>query len=293
LGAALAESVIAGRDKLTILADKSLITFGSWLEQLIAESSGKEGKGIIPVDREPLGDTALYGEDRLFVYLRTSGEFDEDVLALREAGHPVLEIPVVEMYDLGAEFYRWEFSIAIACHLLGVNAFDQPNVEDAKKRAKARIADYRVKRRLEEGEFVLLENAKPELSNFLAKVEIGDYIAIAAFLPRTSEIIAELQDLRCALRDKTRLAVTLGFGPRFLHSTGQLHKGGPNTGLFLQITADPVKDINIPTQGLSFGTLELAQALGDYEALVAKDRRILRVHLSSPGDVHQLIELVK
>ena len=293
LGAVLGESVLAGRDKLTILADEPLITFGSWLEQLIAESSGKEGKGIIPVDREPVGDVTLYGEDRLFVYLRKTGEYDDKVLVLREAGHPVLEIPVIETYDLGKEFYRWEFAIAIACHLLGVNAFDQPNVEDAKKRAKARIADYRVKRRLEEGEFVPLDEAQPALSDFLAKAKTGDYIAIAAFLPRTGGMITELQELRRALRDKTKNAVTLGFGPRFLHSTGQLHKGGPNTGLFLQITAKPDKDINIPTQGLSFGTMELAQALGDYEALAAKDRRILRIHLSSPGDVHKLLDLVK
>jgi len=293
LGAVLAEAAIAGRDKLTILADEPLITFGSWLEQLIAESSGKEGKGIIPVDREPVGEVSLYGDDRLFVYLRKTGEYDENLLSLREAGQPVLEISIIDNYDIGAEFYRWEFAIAVACHLLGVNAFDQPNVEDAKKRAKARIEVYRKKRRLEKGEFVPLEEAQPALSNFLEKSVAGDYIAITAFLPRTGDMITELQELRCALRDKTRRAVTLGFGPRFLHSTGQLHKGGPNTGLFLQITADPEKDINIPTQGLSFGTLELAQALGDYEALEAKDRRIIRVHLSSPEDVHKLIELVQ
>lgn len=293
LGAVLGESALAGRDKLTILADEPVVTFGSWLEQLVAESSGKEGKGIIPVDREPVGDVSRYGDDRLFVYLRQTGEYDDNILALRKAGYPVLEIPVAEMYDLGTEFYRWEFAIAVACHILGVNAFNQPNVEDAKKRAKARIADYKEKRKLEEGEFVPLENAQPALSGFLAKAEAGDYIAIAAFLPRTGEMITELQELRRILRDRTRRAVTLGFGPRFLHSTGQLHKGGPNTGLFLQITSNPDKDINIPTQGLSFGTLELAQALGDYEALTVKDRRILRVHLSSPSDVQKLIDLVK
>jgi len=293
LGAVMAESALAGRDKLTVLADEPLVTFGSWLEQLIAESSGKEGKGIIPVDREPPGDVSVYGGDRLFVYLRQTGEYDKNVAALRGAGHPVLELPVPDAYDLGAEFYRWEFAIAVACHILGINAFDQPNVEDAKKRAKARIASYQEKGQLEAGEFVPLDEAGESLSDFLKKAEKGDYIAISAFLPRTSEMIAALQDLRCALRDKTQLAVTLGFGPRFLHSTGQLHKGGPNTGLFLQITADPLDDIDIPTQGLSFGTLELAQALGDYEALTAKDRRILRVHLSRPEDVNKLNDLVK
>ena len=292
LGAVMAEAALAGRDKLTILADEPLVTFGSWLEQLIAESSGKEGKGIIPVDREPVGDVSVYGQDRLFVYLRQTGEYDESVMTLREGGQPVLEIPVSEIYDLGVEFYRWEFAIAVACHILGVNAFDQPNVEDAKKRAKARIASYQEKGKLEAGEFVPLEETKSALSSFLKRAMPGDYIAIAAFLPRTAEMIAALQDLRVAIRAKTKCAVTLGFGPRFLHSTGQLHKGGPNSGLFLQITADPQEDIEIPTQGLSFGTLELAQALGDYEALGAKDRRLLRVHLSKPDEVYEFENLI-
>jgi transaldolase/glucose-6-phosphate isomerase len=293
LGAVMADSALKGRDKLTILADEPLITFGSWLEQLIAESSGKDGKGIVPVDREPLGDASVYGEDRLFVYLRQTGEHDENAAALRNAGHPVLELPVPETYDLGTEFYRWEFAIAVACHILGVNAFDQPNVEDAKKRAKARITDYQEKGKLEEGEYVPLEEAGSAIADFLTRSQAGDYLALAAFLPRTGEMIEVLQDLRRALRDKTNLAVTLGFGPRFLHSTGQLHKGGANNGLFLQITADPVEVIEIPTQNISFGTLELAQALGDYEALVAKDRRVLRVHLSRPDEVRKLIELFR
>ena len=292
LGAVMAEAALAGRDKLTILADTPLVTIGSWLEQLIAESSGKDDKGIVPVDREPLGDVSVYGQDRLFVYLRQTGDYDENIAALQTAGQPVLEIPVPETYDLGAEFYRWEFAIAVACHILGVNAFDQPNVEDAKKRAKARIADYQEKGKLEEGEFVPLKDAGPALSKFMNASKEGDYIAIAAFLPRNAEMIAALQDLRVAIREKTKRAVTLGFGPRFLHSTGQLHKGGANNGLFLQITADPVDDIDIPTQGMSFGTLELAQALGDYEALTARGRRVLRVHLPEPDDVRKLAELI-
>ena len=288
----MAEAALAGRDKLTILADTPLVTIGSWLEQLVAESSGKDDKGIVPVDREPLGEVSVYGQDRLFVYLRQTGEYDENIAALQTAGQPVLEIPVPETYDLGAEFYRWEFAIAVACHILGVNAFDQPNVEDAKKRAKARIADYQEKGKLEEGEFVPLKDAEPALLEFLKGSRDGDYIAIAAFLPRNAEMIAALQDLRVAIRDKTKRAVTLGFGPRFLHSTGQLHKGGANNGLFLQITADPLEDIDIPTQGMSFGTLELAQALGDYEALTARGRRVLRVHLPSPEDVREIVKLV-
>ena len=208
----------------------------------------KRAKGIIPVDREPPGEVNVYGKDRLFVYLRQTGELDEMIVALREAGQPVLEIPVPRAYDLGAEFYRWEVATAVACHILGVNAFDQPDVQDSKDRTKAKIAEYKKKGKLEEGEFVCLEDAKPVLKEFLKQRKDGDYIAINAYLPRNEEMIAALQDLRVALREKTKCAVTLGFGPRFLHSTGQLHKGGPDNGLFLQITADPLDDIEIPSK---------------------------------------------
>jgi transaldolase/glucose-6-phosphate isomerase len=289
LGAVMAEAALAGRDKLTILADAPLVAFGSWMEQLIAESSGKAGTGILPVDREPLADPAVYGDDRLFVYLRQTGELAESLAALREAGHPVLEISVPTAYELGAEFYRWEVATAVACHVLGVNAFDQPNVEDAKLRTKARIAAYQKSGKLEAGEFVPLQDAGPAMEKFLKRSKNGDYIAIMGFLPRNTEMIAALQDLRVAIRDKTKRAVTVGFGPRFLHSTGQLHKGGANNGLFLQITAGPVEDIHIPTQRHSFGTLELAQALGDYEALKASGRRVLRVHLSRPDEINDLM----
>lgn len=292
LGAVLGESAFAGRDKLTIIADPPLVTVGSWLEQLVAESSGKDGKGIVPVDREPLGDASVYGQDRLFVYLRQSGRYDQSLAALRESGQPVIEIDVPTAYDLGAEFYRWEFATAVACHILGVNAFDQPNVEDAKLRAKSRIAAYQESGHLEAGEFVSLNDAKPALAAVLSGLKNRDYIAIMGFLPRESEMINALQDLRVAIRNATKSAVTLGFGPRFLHSTGQLHKGGPNNGLFLQITADPVEDIAIPTQGISFGTLELAQAQGDFEALKSKERRVLRIHLSRPDEVRRLKELI-
>jgi len=292
LGAVIAEAALAGRDKLTLVADAQLVSFGSWLEQLIAESSGKDGTGIVPVDREPLGDASVYGDDRLFVYLRQTGEYDESLRALHEAGHPVLEIAVPTAYDLGVEFYRWEVATAVACHILGVNAFNQPNVEDAKKRAKARIAAYQESGKLEAGEFVPLPDAQPALEEFLKESNDGDYIAIMGFLPRKSEMIAALQDLRVAIREVTKRAATLGFGPRFLHSTGQLHKGGADNGLFLQITADPLEDIDIPTQEMSFGTLELAQALGDYEALRANGRRVLRVHLSRLDEVQKIISLI-
>jgi len=292
LGAIMAEAALAGKDKLTVLADTRLVTVGSWLEQLIAESSGKDGKGIVPVDREPLGDVSAYGPDRLFVYLRQTGEHDEAASLLRTAGHPVLEIAVADAYDLAVEFYRWEFAVAVACHILGVNAFDQPNVEDAKQRAKAQISAYQESGKLPEGEHVALQGASSALAEFLGQIKAGDYIAINAYLPRNEEMVEELQALRVTLRNKSKSAVTLGFGPRFLHSTGQLHKGGPNTGLFLEITASPVDDMEIPTKEMSFGTLELAQALGDYEALTARERRVLRVHLSRPADVGEIAKLI-
>ncbi|MFZ5820420.1 MAG: bifunctional transaldolase/phosoglucose isomerase [Chloroflexota bacterium] len=292
LGAVLAEAALRGRDKLTLLADAPLATFGSWLEQLLAESSGKDGIGIIPVDREPVGDLPVYKKDRLFVYLRQTGEFDQQVGALREAGQPVLEIAVGNAYDLGAEFYRWEVATAVACHILGVNAFDQPDVEDAKKRARTKIAEFQEKGSLPVGEFVSLADAKPALKNFLAQAKAGDYVAILAYLPRSSEMTTALQDLRVAIRKKTRCAVTLGFGPRYLHSTGQLHKGGADNGLFLLVTAEPAQDIEIPTQSMSFGALERAQALGDYEALQARGRRLLHVHISQPDAVSALLKKI-
>ncbi len=292
LGAVMAEATLAGRDKLTILADAALITVGSWLEQLIAESSGKKGRGIVPVDREPIGDVSSYGEDRLFVYLRQTGEHDEVMPELLAAGHPTLEIAVPTSYDLAAEFYRWEIATAVACHILGVNAFDQPDVEDAKLRARSQITAYQESGKLADGEYVELKDAKVALSDFLKQARAGDYFAIAAFLPRNMVMIADLQGLRVAIRNKTKSAVTLGFGPRFLHSTGQLHKGGANNGLFLQITADPENDIEIPTQDISFGTLERAQAIGDYEALGARGSRVLRIHLSNPNEVQKLAKFI-
>ncbi|MBN1452175.1 MAG: bifunctional transaldolase/phosoglucose isomerase [Anaerolineales bacterium] len=298
LGVVLAEAALVGRDKLTILADAPLASLGSWLEQLIAESSGKGSKGIVPVDREPLGAVTDYGKDRLFVYLRQAGELDKQVAALREAGQPVLEISIPTAYDLGAEFYRWEVATAVACHILGVNAFDQPDVQDSKDRTKAKIATYQKKGALEAGEFVALKEAKAALKEFLKQVKKDDYLAVNAYLPRDEDRISALQDLRIALRQATGCAVTLGFGPRFLHSTGQLHKGGPDNGLFLQITADPLEDIDIPAHGkdsasgMSFGTLERAQALGDYEALEARGRRVLRLHLSNPDEVGKIVKLI-
>src|SRR5688572_22187552 len=303
LGAILGQAALEGRDKLTILADAPLSAFAGWIEQIIAESSGKNGKGILPVPLEPLGDIGVYGADRLIVYLRQSGEFDEELKALREAGHPVLEYAIPDVYDVGAEIYRWEVATAVACSVLGVNAFDQPNVETSKKITKAKVADYQKKGRLKEGRpswkkdgvsiftssSVTGASLKTILNSFFKKAKPNGYIAINAYLPRNAEMIDALQAMRVAIRAKTGNAVTAGFGPRFQHSTGQFHKGGPKNALFIQITADPEKDMDVPTQGLTFATLIRAQALGDYEALIEAGRKVLHVHLSNVEDMEKLI----
>lgn len=287
LGAALGGCALAGRDKLTILADDPLASVGSWLEQLIAESSGKLGKGIVVVDGEPHYEagSAVYGRDRLFAYLRFDGALDAFVADLRAAGHPVLTFDLGDPYDLGGEIFRWEVAIGMACALLEVNPFDQPDVQIAKDIAKAKIAEFRANGSLSAGQFISAQAADfpSTLNDFLADTRPGDYVAINAYLPRNPELEALLQTLRAAVTRKTGLPTTLGFGPRFLHSTGQLHKGGADNGVFLQITADPAADFEIPGQGLTFGTLERGQALGDYEALQTRGRRILPIHLPQPA----------
>ncbi len=305
LGAVLGEAALAGHDKLTLIADTRFASFGSWLEQLVAESSGKQGKGIVPVDGEALLPAEQYGSDRLFVYLRHDGRFDNQVAHLQKIGQPVLVYDLPDVYDLGAEFYRWEFATAVACALLGVNAFDQPDVQDAKTRTLAKINTFHRSGTLAEAEpawkkgelsaypsgFSLKANAnlKEVLTALLDAAKPAEYIAINAYLPRNPRLNAQLRRLRQAIQNKTLLATTLGFGPRFLHSTGQLHKGGKDNGVFLQITAQPAADLDIPTQGMSFGTLERAQALGDYEALQARQRRILRIQLASLTALEELI----
>ncbi|KAF0106467.1 MAG: transaldolase / glucose-6-phosphate isomerase [Anaerolineaceae bacterium] len=307
LGAVMGEAALAGRDKLTIIADPQAAAFGSWLEQLIAESSGKQGKGIIVVDGEPVGSLADYGADCLFIYFKVTGEHEQAVSLLRQSGQPVAEFLITNPYSLFSEFYRWEIATAIACHVLGVNAFDQPDVQDNKNRTKAKITAYSQNRVLEEplpawekdgikiitNQPLTGSGLKDSLAVFLASAKKGDYVAINAYLPRNAGTLAALTELRLKVRARTGCATTVGFGPRFLHSTGQLHKGGPDTGLFLQITADPVEDLEIPGQGLTFGVLERAQALGDYEALAARGRRVLRLHLPAPDAVRMLVDAVK
>jgi transaldolase/glucose-6-phosphate isomerase len=303
LGAVMAEAAIAGRDKLTVLCDAPLVAMAGWVEQIIAESSGKNHKGILPVPLEPLGDAKVYGDDRIFVYLRQNGELDGAMRSLREAGHPVIEFVIPDLYEIGAEMYRWEVATAVACSILGVNAFDQPNVESSKIITKSRIADYKKDGFLDEGkpawqgqEFTLFssdsvsgDTLADALKNFLARARPNGYVAINAYLPRNDEMIGALQKMRAAIREKTGNAVTAGFGPRFQHSTGQFHKGGLDNALFLVITTEPEADFEVPTQGLTFGTLIRAQALGDYQALIDEaQRKVLRVHLLSPRDVEQI-----
>lgn len=289
LGALLGESALAGRDKLTVLADAPVSALAGWVEQVIAESSGKNQKGILPVALEPLGAPEIYGNDRLFVYLRNNGELDASVAGLRNAGFPVVELPVTNPYDAGAEFFRWEIAVSVACHILGINTYDQPDVQDSKLRTIAKIKDFQATGKLADVDLVGVKDAKSALRKFLADAKAGNFVTINAYIPRNNDMIDTIQKLRVVLREQTGCPVSAGFGPRFQHSTGQFHKGGPNKGFFIQVVYDAENDFEIPTQGLTFGTLIRAQALGDYEALLAAGRKAIRIRLSTPSDLAQLI----
>lgn len=304
LGAILGTAALHGRDKVTLILDPAIATYGSWLEQLLAESSGKDGKGLVPVDLEPLVPSKYYGHDRIFVYLANTNQFSKTVEQLLKAGHPVLTFFVPDLYDLGAEFYRWEFATAIACAILGVNAFDQPDVQDSKIRTEKKIAAYLEKGNLEEAppfwqdenftlygtDQTMTSGTLPEiLQDFLNQLKPGDYLALNAYLPRNKTVLRELQKIRRSLLKRIGNATTIGFGPRFLHSTGQLHKGGANKGVFIQITAEPDNDLEIPGKGFTFGILEKAQALGDFEALQSRQRRAIRIHLKNRTALQVLV----
>ena len=290
-------------DKLTLLADPSVAAIGSWMEQLIAESSGKNGTGIVPVADEPLIEPDAYSKDRLFVYLQVDGELDGFIDDLKSAGHRVIVLKLDDLYDIAGQFYCWEFAIAVACSVLGVNAFDQPDVQDSKDRTKQKLAHFHDNGQLDEPEAIWekpgarimgqsfegldgCDTLEEVIESFTGLAEDGDYIAINAYLPRNESNQMWLTDLRRWILERTGIATTLGFGPRFLHSTGQLHKGGPNKGLFLQITRDDSEDLEIPGQKYSFGVLARAQAQGDLDALLSKGRRAIRIHLSA-GDMIQ------
>ena len=264
LGAILAAAHAAGRDKLTLLLSDAVAPFGDWVEQLVAESTGKHGVGILPVVGEPMGPPEVYGDDRLFVSWGATAGVD----ALVDAGHPVVELPFGGAEDLGAEVFRWEFATALAGALLDINPFDQPNVASAKQ-ATARVLD--------EG---LPEVEEQDAAALLDRVGPGDYVAITAFVDPGSDVVAQLEEARVRLRDRLHVPVTLGIGPRYLHSTGQLHKGGPPTGVFLQVVGDDPEDAAIPGKKYGFATLKHAQAAGDLEALRAADLRAGRVPIA-------------
>ncbi len=293
LGAVMGELARRGRDKVTLIVEPRIATLGLWLEQLIAESTGKGGTGILPVAGEPLGDAAEYGEDRLLAFLRLGGnnELERGVDALRRAGHPVVTMAVDDPIDLGTEFFRWELGTATAGAILGINAFDQPNVQESKDNTDRLLDIVRKNGQLPEEPPALVEGGlgvygdggertvAGTLTRFFSQARRGDYAALTAYLTETPETDRALQALRVLIRTRTRLATTLGYGPRYLHSTGQYHKGGPNTGLFIQLTADDREDAQVPGSPYPFGVFKRAQALGDLEALKRHGRRALRIHL--------------
>ena len=315
LGAAMGELARnGGRDKLTLLTTPALAPFGPWVEQLIAESTGKDGTGILPVAGEPEGAPDVYGDDRLFVSMKLRGEEGSGGLVeeLRGRGHPVIEIELEDVYDLGGEMFRWEVATAVAGWRLGINPFDQPNVESAKVQARKMVAEYQEKGELPEPEPTIEEDGISVYSSedatsvdeavekFLAQVRPGGYLALQAYLPPSDETTSTLQEARSRLRDRLVVATTLGYGPRFLHSTGQLHKGDGGNGLFVQITADHERDADIPDEAgapessLSFGVLIDAQALGDRQALLDARRRVIRLQLSQDvsGGLDRLIGML-
>ena len=306
LGSVIGELAKAGRDKLTLITAPAISHFGAWVEQLIAESTGKEGKGILPVDGEHLAAAATYANDRLFVYLRLENDSTHDTALkqLSDAGHPVVQINLLGLYDLGGECFRWEMATAVVGHLLRINPFNQPNVESAKVLARQMVSAYQRKGSLPEltpslettGILVYASfspgSLKEAFNTFLAQANPGDnessgrsYIAVQAYIKPSEDTDAALKELRTELQLKNRMATTLGYGPRFLHSTGQLHKGDGGHGLFIQITADMPEDCPIPDHAggegssISFGTLKMAQALGDRQALIDEGRHVIRFHI--------------
>lgn len=323
LGALLAEAARAGRNKITFIMSAGTYSFGDWVEQLIAESTGKEGKGLVPVIREYIGPPELYGPDRVFIRMALVEEKKPMVVkrldALEAAGHPVVQIDLQDHYDLGREFFRWEIATATVGMLLGLNPFDQPNVQESKDNTNRLLGEFRTHNKIPEaaplgesegvkvfydrpqGGAPDLAGASPEqacsrcVAAFLSQAREGDYLALLPYLESSSAHKASIQALRLHLRDGMRLATTVGYGPRYLHSTGQLHKGGPAQGLFILITADDQQDRPIPGEPYTFGILKQAQALGDYEALRAKGRPVIRFHLTAriPAGLDQMTNLLK
>jgi len=306
LGSILGTGNLHGRDKVTIVVSPPIATFGYWLEQLLAESTGKEGKGILPVEGEALGDPSVYGDDRIFAYLRTESGYsaaqDAAIERLEAAGQPVVRLSLRDIWDVSAEMFRWEFATAVAGALMGINAFDQPNVQESKDNTDTILQRYehthelkqpRATLRTQTGHVSLVapgaqDERIRQAASLQSAFEIyaresqpGDYFALLAYVQRTPQTEAALQRIRLRLRDTRHTATTLGYGPRFQHSTGQLHKGGANTGLFLQFVANTHDDLSIPDAPYTFGTLKAAQALGDLQSLQAHGRRVIRVDLGA------------
>ena len=306
LGIILGTAARSGRDKVTIITSADISDLGAWLEQLLAESTGKVGKGIIPVDREELAAPEVYGKDRVFAYIQTEHatdvKQDAKVAALEKAGHAVLRISMADVYDLGAEFFRWEIATAVAGAIIGINAFNQPDVEASKSATRNLTSEYEKngslpaeKAVVEDGGIKLFTDEKNAanlargaggdrslagyLKAHLGRIGTGDYFAVLGYIQMNAEHEKTLQAIRHAVREKKHVATCLGFGPRFLHSTGQAYKGGPNSGVFLQVTCDDAVDLPVPQQKYTFGVVKAAQARGDFQVLAERGRRALRVHL--------------
>lgn len=282
LGLAMGALAKAGRDKVTILASSPIDTFGLWAEQLIAESTGKETKGIVPVAQEPVLAPGMYGSDRFFIYLRLKSakneSLDRQVGALARAGHPVLTFSLRDQYDLGAEFFRWEYATAVAGHVLGIQPFDQPNVQESKDNTRRVLDGYQATGRLPEA---TVSNPGEAAAGLAGNLRPGSYVAILAYTTPSKPLEAAIRRLRKALVRQHHVTTTFGYGPRYLHSTGQLHKGGPASGVFLELVDRMTPDLPIPAQTFSFGTLAQAQATGDLESLQAHGRPAFRVMLGT------------
>ena len=305
LGTILGVLANVGRDKVTLITSPGIGDMGAWLEQLLAESTGKQGRGIIPVDLEPVGEPDIYGEDRLFVYLRLTSTpdpmQDAAVEKLKQAGHPIVSIAVKDRYHIGQEFFRWEVATAVAGSIIGINAFNQPDVEASKIVTKELTSEYEATGTLpaespifdqsgiklftdeKNAAFLKEQVSSKDLAEYLQahlnRLGAGDYFALLAYIEMNQPHTEQLQAIRKSIRDRFKVATCLGFGPRFLHSTGQAYKGGPNSGVFLQITCDDDLDLPVPQQKYSFGVVKAAQARGDFQVLVDRERRALRVHL--------------
>lgn len=305
LGIVLGTAAINGRDKATIVTSPGISDLGAWLEQLLAESTGKQGKGIIPVDREHLATPEVYGKDRVFAYVRLDSAPDKQqeakLEALERTGQPIVRMSMSDPYDLGAEFFRWEITTAVAGAIIGINAFNQPDVEASKVATRALTSEYEKTGSLP-AEKPIFEQSGVQLftdprnaealakgasdkslngyiSSHLSRIAAGDYFALLAYLPMTDANEEQLQQIRHLVRDTKRVATCLGFGPRFLHSTGQAYKGGPNSGVFVQLTCDDAVELPVPGQKYTFGIVKAAQARGDFQVLAERGRRALRIHL--------------